>query len=76
MHNVHLGSVVSEPHYPSWRDEHGVVHMVGLHTNTSIRTECGIFIVRSGNLDLQLKHYEEAYSTPNCIACAAEWEPY
>ncbi len=65
-----------EPHYPSWRDPHGVVHMVGLHTQTSIRTECGVVIVKSGNLQVQLQHYEEAYAAPNCIACAAEWEPY
>lgn len=64
-----------ERFYPAWRDARGVVHMVGLHTNNSIRTECGVIIVR-GRLSEQQRVYEASREFPNCLSCVAEWEPY
>ena len=64
-----------ETFYPAWRDEYGIVHMVGLHTNTSIRTECGVLIVR-GRVREQLERYEASREFPTCLSCVAEWEPY
>lgn len=54
---------------PGWKDEHGLVHVVGLHTTTSIRTECGVFIVRSGKLDHQVEQFTPCYEFVACLSC-------
>lgn len=54
---------------PGWKDTHGLVHVVGLHTTTSIRTECGEFIVRSGNLNHQIEQFEPCYEPATCLTC-------
>lgn len=65
-----------ERRYPSWRDAYGVVHMVGLHTANSIRTECNIIIARGSGIAEQMDAYEEAWADPNCLFCVAEWQPF
>jgi hypothetical protein len=62
--------------YPGWRDEHGVVHIVGLHTNTAIRAECGVVIVRSGNVFVQVELFEPCYEPPTCLTCLVEFEEF
>lgn len=54
---------------PGWKDVHGVVHVVGLHTTTSIRTECDVVIVRSGNINHQVEQFTACYEPPNCLTC-------
>lgn len=70
------GAVFYVEHYvggeavcPSWKDPHGVVHVVGLHTTTSIRTECGEFIVRNSKLDHQIEQFTPNYEHPTCLSC-------
>lgn len=62
--------------YPGWRDAHNVVHIVGLHTNNRIYTECGVTIVNSSNVWVQLRQFEPCYDVPNCLACLVSFEPY
>jgi hypothetical protein len=62
--------------YPGWKDEHGVVHIVGLHTNNRLYTECCITIVNSSNVWVQLRQYEPCYEPPNCLECLVNFEPF
>lgn len=55
----------------AWKDAHGVVHFVGLHTVRSVRTECGVVIVR-GDIWRQLEVYEHSDDAINCLTCASE----
>ncbi len=64
-----------EMRYPGWCGHDGLVHIVGLHTTTSIRTECDQYIVRSGRLDHQIEQYDPCYDPPTCLECIANWEP-
>lgn len=52
------------------------MHIVGLHTNTRIMTECCYVIVKSGNVWVQVEQYEPCYEPPNCLTCLVNFEPY
>lgn len=62
---------------PAWKDEHGVVHVVALHTNTRIMTECDVLIVR-GDVWRQLSVYVAAGKDEpvSCLICLGTYEPY
>jgi hypothetical protein len=62
--------------FPGWKDEHGVVHIVGLHTNTRIMTECRYVIVNTGNVWVQVEKYDPCYEPPNCLECIVNFEEF
>lgn len=69
-------TVDETPIYPGWRGPDGLVHIVGLHTNTRIMTECRLTIVNSGNVWVQVEKFEQCFDPPTCLFCIAEFEPY
>jgi hypothetical protein len=48
----------------------GVVHVVGLHTDTRVFTECGRTIVRA---ERPHQNYETTDHHPTCVECVIEW---
>lgn len=54
---------------PNWRDGHGVVHIMGTHTNRRALTECGIEVVQRGDGREWMNYYESIRDAPTCIVC-------
>jgi hypothetical protein len=51
-------------------DVAGVVHVVGLHTDTRVMTECGRLVIRAERPN---QTYETTDHHPNCLECVNEW---
>lgn len=53
-----------------WRDKNGIVHVVGLHTDTRVRTECGMEMLRAS---MREQYYETVDHHITCVECMDSW---
>lgn len=69
---------MDDPNRPRVEATNGLVHYVGLHTDTRVSTECGLLIATSKDNAVHTTRqslYTTTSDVPTCIVCVSDWPP-